>query len=164
MTQLRIALMAVLFLTAGFLSCGQNKEKSSAGDATTVPGKVQESADFKILVPEGWTFTDFKNGAIQTYNKMGTYMVEVKKAGYNMTEKDVESTLQSLANQYKGTPLEKVEMLGLKFYKTTYTFGSTRQTMYTALRKGEKISIGLMGPDHEKDKTIQAVFRSITLK
>jgi hypothetical protein len=156
----------VSFLAIGFVSCGQGGEKG--GDRTAeqakVPGTVKESANFKILVPEGWEFMAFSDGTVQTYNKSMTYMVEAKKAGYNMTEKDVELLIGNLAKQYNGTPVEKVEMLGLSFFKTTYTANSSRQTMYNALKDGAKISITLMGPDHEKDATIQAVFKSVALK
>lgn len=132
--------------------------------ATAADGALKETADFKLMVPDGWEFSDFGNGAVQTYNKSGSYMVELKKAGNNMTEKDVESGLASIAKQYSGTDPEKVDMLGLTFYKTTFDRSSTHQTLYTALKDGAKISINLVGADHETEPTIQGVFKSIELK
>lgn len=159
-------LMLAFLLTAGFVSCGQSGEKAEAGgeEAASVPGIVKESADFKILVPEGWEFQDFGNGTVQTYNKSGTFLVQLQKAGMNMTEKDVESSLESLRKQYNGTPMKKMDMLGLSFYTTTFVAAGRSQTFYNALKDGKKISIGLSGPDHEKDPTIQAVFKSVALK
>jgi len=116
------------------------------------------------MVPNGWQFSDFKNGALQTYNKMGSYMVEVKKAGKNMSESDVQNTVAALAKKYKGTGPEKVKMLGLVFYKTTFNVASTHQSLYSALRNGAKISIAMMGKDHETNATMQAVFKSIVIK
>jgi hypothetical protein len=136
---------------------------------TAVPamaqGTIKETADFKITVPAGWEFSDFGNGAVQTYNKMGTFMIELKKAGENMTDKDVEAGVASLAQQYKGTTPEKVEMLGLTFYKTTFDRSSQHHTFYAAINKnGKKVSIDLMGPDHEKGANLQGAFKSIALK
>ncbi|MBL0174021.1 MAG: hypothetical protein IPP94_01945 [Ignavibacteria bacterium] len=159
----RLTMVMVVFLVAGLMSCGQQAGKGA--DTSSVPGKVKETKDFKILVPDGWEFTDFGNAVIQTYNKSGTSMVEVRKAGFNMTDKDLEATQAMLVTQYKGTPLEKVDMLGLTFLKTTYDASSTHQTTYAALLKGGvKLSIGLMGAKHETDPTIQAVLKSIVLK
>jgi hypothetical protein len=155
-------LVIILFLAVGSFSCGKNKEQQA--DTASIPGTVKESAAFKILVPEGWEFSTFNDGTVQTYDKSGTYMVEAKKGGMNMTEKDVEMVIGTLAKQYNGTPLETVEMLGLKFYKTSYEAFSKKQTMYNALKGGQKISIALMGPEHQTDPKIQAVLKSIVLK
>jgi hypothetical protein len=166
MKHARWTFVILLLLSVGLQSCGKSAEQGADKDSTkpSVPGTVKESAHFKILMPEKWQSSSFADGTIQVYNAAMTSMVEVKKAGYNMTEKDVEVLIGNLAKQYNGTPVEKVQVLGLTFYKTTYNAGSSHQTMYNALKGGAKISITLMGPDHEKDPTIQAVFASIEIK
>jgi hypothetical protein len=174
MTHKLLAYCTIFFLATCLYSCGKSADKpGEAGaktdtemktDAAAVPGTIKETAVFKMLVPDGWDHSVFNDGTIQAYNKSGTFMVEAKKAGMNMTEKDVETLLASMAKQYNGTPLETVEFLGMKFFKTSYTAFSKQQTMYNGLKDGAKISITLMGPDHLKDPTIQAVFQSIVLK
>jgi hypothetical protein len=137
---------------------------AAAAALASVKGTVKESADFSLLVPEGWEFSDFGNGTVQTYNSSGSYMVELKKAGSNMTEKDAESGVANLASQNKGTGPEKVEMLGLTFYKTVFDKSSMHMSYYAGIKDGVKISINLVGKDHETDPAIQAVFTSIALK
>ncbi|MBI5645793.1 MAG: hypothetical protein HY962_02585 [Ignavibacteriae bacterium] len=162
------------FLVLGLLSCGKSNETKSqagnAGDAAAtqekpaVAGSVKDGKIFSILVPEGWQFSEFNDGTVQTYNNAGTFMVQAKKAGMNMTDKDVETNLTSMMTQYKGTAIENVDMLGLTFLKTTYDASGSHQTLYGALKDGMQISIQLMGPGHETDATIQGVLASIRLR
>ncbi|MBE0642674.1 MAG: hypothetical protein IH600_01180 [Bacteroidetes bacterium] len=164
-------MIGIMLIGLGFSSCGQNSasDKNAADGSVTeqttqVPGTLTETPEFTILVPEGWEASDFGGGAFQTYNKSGSYMVEVRKAGVNMTEKDVESTLQALVTQYKGTPIKTVDMKGMKYFTSTYEANGRHQTMYNGLKGGAKISISLVGPDHETDPTIQGVLSSIVVK
>ncbi len=172
MTLFRPTIALAGLMVVSLMSCGQTGEKkdaeADAGNAESaqpaIPGTIRESKLFKILVPQGWEFSSYEDGTVQTYNRSATYMVEVRQAGMNMTEKEIESLLASLSKRYNGTPLEKVEFLGLSFFKTTYTANSSHQTMFNAHKNGTKISIAMMGPDHETDPTIQAVFKSIVIK
>jgi hypothetical protein len=168
MRNTRWSLTFVAVLAVSFLSCGQTDEKKTEGGndqaAASVPGAVREAKFFSVLVPDGWEFMEFNDGTVQTYNKSATRMVELKRGGYNMNEKDLEGTFTTFVTQYKGSPIEKVQMLGLTFLKTTYTYSSKSMTAYSALKDGQKISISLMGPDHQKDATIQAVLASVKLK
>jgi hypothetical protein len=68
----------------------------------------------------------------------------------------------NLASQNMGRP-EKVEMLGLTFYKTVFDKSSMHMSYYAASRRGQDLH-HLVGKDHETDPTIQAVFTSIALK
>lgn len=147
-----LVVMVMAFVVFGLLNVSQ----------AAVPGTVKETANFKILVPTGWEFSDFGNGALQTYNKMGSFMVELKIAGENMT--DVKSNVDNFVTQYKGSGPDKVEMLGLSFFKTTYDKGSQHMSYYAALKNGKMISISLLGPAHETDATIQDVLKSIQIK
>lgn len=146
--------MAVVLVVVGLLGLGQ----------AAVQGTVKETADFKILVPNGWEFSDFGNGKLQTYNKMGTFMVELSIAGNNMTEADVKSQVDTFVKTNKGSGPDKVDMFGLPFYKTTYDKSSMHMSYYWALKNGKKINISLLGPSHETDPTIQEVLKSIQIK
>jgi uncharacterized surface protein with fasciclin (FAS1) repeats len=148
------ASLAAVVVFCGLLSLGQ----------AAVQGAVKESDNFKILVPNGWEFSDFKNGTVQTYNKMGTFMVEVKIAGTNMTEADVKSGVDTFVKQYKGSGPDKVEMFGLSFLKTTFDKSSQHMSYYAAIKGGKQVSIQLLGPAHETDANIQAVLKSIEMK
>ena len=154
MKRMTVAVMVGSLIIMGLMFVG----------AAAAGGTMKETAEFKIMVPDGWQFSDFKNGTLQTYNRSGSYMVQVKKAGMNMNEADVQRNVASMAKRYKGTGPEKVEMLGLVFYKTVFTAGSSHQSLYSALKGGAAISIAMSGKDHETDPTIQAVFKSIVIK
>ena len=41
--------------------------------------QIQETDNFKFLVPDTWQFIVYENGAVQIYNRMATYMVELKR-------------------------------------------------------------------------------------
>jgi hypothetical protein len=161
---LRTHLVFLLSLSFVCASCGQNTEQTPGSDDNAVPGTVQTTAEFSILVPEGWEFVDFGNAALQTYSKDGAFIVEVKQEGLNMTEGDVKATLESLRKQYNGSPLQTMDMLGLRFFMTTYDVQSMHQSKYTALKDGKKFSITLSGPAHETDPVMQAVFASIKIR
>lgn len=154
MKRVMVAVLTMALLAMGLMMAG----------AAAAGGTMKETAEFKVLVPDGWEFADFKNGALQTYNRSGSYAVQVKRAGMNMTEANVQSNVASMAKRYKGTGPDKVQMFGLTFYKTTYKFGSSSQTLYSAFKDGTMISITLVGKDHETDSNIQAVLKSIVIK
>lgn len=149
-----VAVMAMLFVVVGLLSVGQ----------AAVQGTVKETADFKILVPNGWEFSDFKNGKLQTYNKMGTFMVELSIGGDNMTEAHIKGQIATFVKDNKGSGPDKVTIAGLSFDKTTYDKGSQHMSYYWALKNGKKINISLLGPGHETDPNIQEVLKSIQIK
>ena len=165
MRHVTLTIAIAAFIATGLMSCGQTGDKKTeSSEKLSVPGAVKESKHFTVLVPEGWQFSGFDDGTVQVYNTSGSYMLQAKRAGMNMNEKDLEMSISGIITQYKGTPVEKVEMLGLTFLKSTYDASGSHQTLYAALKNGEKISIQLMGPQHETDKTIQAVLQSLQLK
>jgi hypothetical protein len=148
------AVMVMFFLVFGLLGVG----------LAAVQGTVKETANFKILVPNGWEFSDFGNGKLQTYNKMGTFMVELSIGGDNMTEADIKGQVATFVKDNKGSGPDKVTMFGLSFDKTTYDKSSMHMSYYWALKNGKKINISLLGPAHETDATIQDVLKSIQIK
>jgi hypothetical protein len=126
--------------------------------------QIQETDNFKFLVPDTWQFIVYENGTVQIYNRMATYMVELKKEGYNLNDADWKSSMKIFVEQYKGSDPVVVEMLGFQFLKTTFDYSGTHQSLYTTLLNGEKISIGIMGPEYETDEKIQAILKSIEIK
>ena len=171
MTRFRMLVIGFVLIGACFTSCGQNADKQSGESAVTeeaavnVPGEMTEVPGFRMLIPKGWEKNYFEaGGSLQTYPPNWKYMVQVKKAGYNMSQADVDMNLNGLVDRYKGTAVKTVEMLGMTFKTSTFEANAQLQTMYFALKNGEMISITLMGPDHQTDPTVQAVFKSIELK
>src|SRR5690554_5002474 len=74
--------------------------------------QIQETDNFKFLVPDTWQFIVYENGTVQIYNRMATYMVELKKEGYNLNDADWKSSMKIFVEQYKGSDPVVVEMLG----------------------------------------------------
>lgn len=80
-----------------------------------------------------------------------------------MTEQDEAVLIASMSEKYKGTPVERVEFKGLNWFKTTFNASGFHQSLFTAIKDGQKISIQLAGPDHETNEIIQAVFDSVEI-
>jgi hypothetical protein len=126
-------------------------------------GSIRETADFRLMVPENWEFVDFGISGLQAYNSMGTYIVSLKKEGFNMTEQDEAVLMASFVENNKGSHPVRVEFKGLNWLKTAYYSSGMHQTLYTAVKEGRKVSIVLSGPDHENNDSIQAIMGSVEI-
>jgi len=165
-------MVLVMALAISAAACGKKAPEGEGAAAATVTepqppavaGEIKETEFFDILVPQGWEFVDFGKGSLQTYNRSGSYMAQVKLEGFNLNDNNVESALESMRARQDGSPLERVEMKGLNFWTTTFESGGRRQTFYNALKDGRTVSIAISGPDHQSDPTMQAVLESIVIK
>lgn len=168
MKRLRTFMIGITLVAVGFTSCGQNtesKDGETAGEEATVAGKMMDGPGFRMLIPEGWEHNLFEaGGSLQAYTRDMKYAVRVSRSGYNMSQADIQTNLESILKVHKGTPIKTMEMLGLNFIYSTYDANGQYQTMYLALKDGQSIGIVLLGPEHQTDPTVQAVFKSVELK
>ncbi|MGI6499181.1 MAG: hypothetical protein ACOX0U_10785 [Oscillospiraceae bacterium] len=67
----------------------------------------------------------------------------------------------ALAADYDGTTPEEMELSGLTFYITAYTYSGSCQTKYIAATDGKKLEIGIAGADHKNNKELQGMLNSI---
>lgn len=56
MKRMSVAVMVTVFAVMSLL----------ASMAIAAQGTIKETADFKIMTPDGWEFSDFGNGTVQT--------------------------------------------------------------------------------------------------
>jgi hypothetical protein len=101
---------------------------------------------------------------MQTDHKSCSADVEADWEGLNMTEKDVEGTLEILRWQYSEGAITRAGLPGLDFPDATFDCQSTHQSTDPTLRSGPNISITHSGLDHETHPTIKAVIKSIKLR
>ncbi len=165
-----VAVIAIIASMSLITACGGSKTEAKADSASgetaaaqkaEVAGEKFDTEKFSILVPSGWEKMDI-SGGVQIYK--GNDIMQVVVTGVNVTEADDKAGLESLKEQYSGTELEEVSMLGVKFYKTSFTANGVDQTIYSGVRNGEQVKIQMAGKDHANNEAILAMFESITLK
>jgi len=172
----KLFLIAICILTmiasiGIFTACGGGDAKSGtvpkeegaevAETAAEVKGTPAETDKFSMIVADGWDKMDI-SGGFQIYK--GSDIIQVKVSGMNVTEEEDKALLENTASQYDGTPLEEVNMFGIKLFKTSFTYSGVEQTFYSGVKDGEQVSIQLAGKNHMKNDDIMAMFESITLK
>ncbi len=114
---------------------------------------------FTIEVLDGWEKIDIPNG-IQVSNPGGT-VLQIQAFANNISEKENRDALKDLANRYEGTPLEETELLGMKFYRTTYKAYGKEMTFYSGMRHGEQIKIQVSGSSYRNNEDIKQMLESV---
>jgi len=175
----KLILVAVCILTmiaviGTFTACGGSSAKAETSTkeeggkaeevqetAAEVKGTQAETDKFSMIVVDKWEKMDI-SGGFQIYK--GNDIIQVKVSGMNVTEEEDKSLLENTASRYEGTPLEEVNMFGIKLFKTSFTYSGVEQTFYSGVKNGEQVHIQLSGKDHMNNADIMAMFESITLK
>jgi hypothetical protein len=166
-----ICIVTMVAIVGAFTACGGGDAKSGtvpkeegaevAETAAEVKGTAAETDKFSMIVADGWEKMDI-TGGFQIYK--GNDIIQVTVSGMNVTEDEDKSLLENMASQYDGTALEEVNMLGVKFYKTSFTYSGVEQTIYSGVKDGEQVKIQLAGKDHMNNADIMTMFESIALK
>jgi hypothetical protein len=166
-----VCILTMIAVIGAFTACGGGDAKSGTvpkedgakpeETAAEVKGTVAETDKFSMIVVDKWEKMDI-SGGFQIYK--GNDIIQVSVSGMNVTEDEDKALLENMASQYDGTPLEEVNMLGIKFYKTSFTYSGVDQTIYSGVKDGEQVKIQLAGKDHMNNADIMAMFESITLK
>lgn len=170
---LLLTLTTLVLIVMPLAGCGGSASSESAGQADSaettaaaaeeVKGEMIENDKFSMIVADGWEQMELSGAAgFQVYK--GNDVIQVKVSGMNVTEEEDKTLLENMKEQYGGTDLEEVSMLGMKFYKTSFTASGVDQTIYSGVRNGEQVSIQMAGKDHQNNKDIKAMFESIKLK
>ncbi len=129
--------------------------------AASLEGEQIETDGFSMTAPKGWNRMVIQGG-VQLYRGSDVFQITVD--GYNVSQEEDLALLQSLADQYDGTDITTVDMLGMTFYTTSFTALGVEQTFYSAVRDGEQIHIQLGGKDHNDNTELQGMLSSVRLK
>lgn len=159
-----VGLALVIALAAVLLAgCGSPAPQGGSGNGTepkteAVKGVAVETERFTMTVATGYNKMDI-DGGIQAYQGSNAIEVWVRPS-----TQDAEEEAGKFAADYDGTTPEQLELFGLIFYKTMYTYSGSEQTKYIAVSDGNRIEIGITGADHENNKELQGMLNSISLK
>jgi hypothetical protein len=138
---------------------GTQAAEPVASEAPALKGEVHKADKFSITVPKGWEVMDVEGG-VQLY-KMSGEIIEVHYRGSNQTEDSAKQQAESNASLYSGTTPQEVELLGKKFWATTFTASGVKQTSYLRIEDGVMLSIKCAGPNFETSSEFKAILDSI---
>ncbi len=133
-----------------------------AADAPEVDGERHETDTVSMVIADGWDVMDI-DGGLQAY-KGNVAAVEVWVRGSGLSDDDAKKAIEKFAEDYEGTMLMEVDLLGLTFYHTYFEWSGTEQSKMSAYKDGARVEIGVVGPDHEDDEEIAGMIHSIILK
>lgn len=163
-------IFVLLICLSCFILTGCDEEDSPTnntdvpGEAAAAPkikGEVFKTDDFEVIIADGFKKMDI-DGGVQAYKSKD--VVEIWVRGSGLDDAIAKSSCESLANRQKGSECQKIVKFGMDFYVTSFEAFGTPQTVYTAVKNGKKIQIGISGKDHENNETLQGMFESISFK
>ncbi|HZK38567.1 MAG TPA: hypothetical protein VFD23_00260 [Clostridia bacterium] len=114
---------------------------------------------FQITPAEGWIKTEIPNG-IHLGNSEGD-ILHIQMLADFVSDVEDKALLQALAEKYNGTPLEEVDLLGIKFYKTTYSAYGKEMTFYSGVKSGEQVKIQVSGKSYQDNDDMRAMLESV---
>lgn len=114
---------------------------------------------FLITTAEGWIRTDIPNG-VHLFKPNGD-MLQIQVLADFVSDAEDKALLQDLAKKYNGSPLEEVDMMDIKFYKTTYSAYGKEMTFYSGVRHGEQVKIQISGKSYQENDDIKAMLESV---
>lgn len=130
--------------------------------AEAIAGEKYETDNFSIVVPDGWEVMDVEGG-VQLY-KMSGEVFEVHFRGSGQSEGHVEQQTEFTAENYEGTTPEEVDLLGKRFWTTSYTAAGVPQVSYITIENGVMISVKYGGPDYQDNPDFEGILNSIVFK
>lgn len=161
-------ILAALIALVAFSACGKEDggdKTTKAGETTTeaaIQGVKVETDKFSIVVPDGWEKMDVEGG-FQLY-KMSGEVVEVHFRGFNQGADHAKLQVENMQKNYNGTAVKEIELLGKKFWNTTYTAADVPQVLNACIEDGVMISIKYAGKDLETNPVFMDIVNSIVWK
>ncbi len=154
------ALCMILMLLT-WTSCDSAQKNNSDSGSVEIKGDLYEAEHFTMTIASGFNTMDIQGGVQAS---RGNDVVEVWVRGHNLSEDTAEKQAQSMANRYDGTNPQTVQMLGLKFYCTSFEVFNLQQTICIAIKDGKQIQVGITGRGHTENATLQGMRNSIAFK
>lgn len=161
-------ILAAMFILFAFAACGgetDEKDKTTkAGDTTAaaVQGTKIETAKFSMVVPDGWEKMDV-DGGYQLY-KMSGEIVEVHFRGFNQGETHAKLQVEGQAKSFSGSEAKEIDLLGKKFWNTTYTANGVKQVFNACIEDGVMISVKYGGPNLDTNPDYMKIVNSVVWK
>jgi len=170
-----VAVLVFLTVMMVLSSCGGDKAKAGepAGSAAAVAkneiavpaSKAYDCKYFTITLAEGWDAGPLTFGMVNVLPKgkvsPGLYF---KFEGDGNAAGTAEGSINSMIQNYGGSPMEDITIAGAGFKTTTYTYSGMTQTMHMAYRNGTKITITIEGVNAKDNTDIKAMLGTVALK
>ena len=161
-----VAILVFLTVMMVLLSCGKDKAGSVAKNESVVfTGKAYDCKHFTMTVAEGWEAGPLTFGMVNVLPKgkisPGLYF---KFEGDGNAAGTAESSINSMIQNYGGSPMADTTIAGTGFKITTYTYSGMTQTMHVAYRNGTKITITIEGENAKDNADIKAMLGTVVLK
>ncbi len=159
-------ILAAMFILFTFGACGgeKNDKTTKAGETTaaSIDGTKAETAKFSIIIPTGWEKMDV-DGGFQLY-KMSGEIVEVHFRGFNQGDTHAKLQVEGQVKAYGGTEAKEIELLGKKFWNTTYTANGVKQVYNACIEGGIMISVKYGGPNLDTNPDYMKIVNSVVWK
>ncbi len=160
-------MILMVFLTVLILLPACGGDKSSTATAvdreTTAPAdKVFECKYFTMNLVKGWDAGPMTFGMVNVLPKgkvsPGLYF---KFEGDGNAAGTAEGSINSMIENYGGSPMEDTAIAATAFKTTTYAYRGMTQTMHVAFRNGTKITITIEGPQAKENPDIQSMLKTL---
>lgn len=161
-----IVVCLMLFVVIG---CGGSKTeggKTEAKKPAQAAGTLFETSFMSFRHSDEWRVTEDTKWKTINCEKGSalspTHYVLIKTAvdSYDTAEKAV----SDFAQKNNGSPAEKVSYNNIEYFKTSFEYGGTPQTMLVTMVGENKVTITLQGAGHKDDQSITDILNSIELK
>jgi hypothetical protein len=172
-----VAVLVLLTVTATMLLLACGGDKGNAGKASAsaaavaknataaLAGKSYECKYFSIIRAEGWDAGPLTFGMVNVLPKgkvsPGLYF---KFEGNGNAAGTAEGSINTMIQNYGGSPMEDSIIAGIGFKTTTYAYSGMTQTMHVAYRNGTKITITIEGINAKDNADIKAMLGTMALK
>jgi hypothetical protein len=131
----------------------------AAPETASLQGETYSADKFSIIVPAGWEVMDV-DGGVQLYKSSGE-IIEVHFRGENQSEDHAKQQVEENASTYSGTEPKETELMGKKYWTTTFTASGVEQTSYLRMEDGVMLSIKCAKGNYESDPEYAAILDSI---
>lgn len=165
-----ITLFVVVLGLAVLVACGGEKAVTgTAGGTAETAAPAGETVDNELLamtLADGWKAGPVTRGMVNVLPADGRTSpgLYFKFEGHGNAAGTAEASIQSMIDNYNGSPMLGTMIAGIPFKTTTYTFSKSVQTMHVAFREGTKITITIEGEGAKDNPDIQAMLNSLKIK
>ena len=141
---------------------GAEVKEEPAG--ASLEGELCETERFSIIAPKEWKVLELPPSAgFQLYKSSGE-AIQVQYTGSNQNDEAAKREAERFAKDKSGTEPVEVEILGKKFWATTFEYDGAEQAFYGRMEDGVMLSIQTSKGNYENTKEYADIINSIVFK
>ncbi|MBN1273362.1 MAG: hypothetical protein JXB26_13930 [Candidatus Aminicenantes bacterium] len=161
-----LALIVTMIGCGGKTSEEATPAKETKADETkAAQGKTYECEDFTMTLASDWEASPQTMGMVNVLPKGKTSPgLYFKFEGKGNAVGTAETSINTMINNYNGSPMESATIGNVEFKSTTYAYSGMTQTMCVAFREGTKITITLEGVGAKDNPDIKTMLSTVNFK